>query len=129
MAYDPTDAVTARRLLERAVEMNTVPVLTAAEIDDLMEIAADDDDGTTVYTAQHLNDAAATGWQLKMNKVSSDFTVTLEDGVKFNREQVLDRCERIRDAYLSGRASVIGRPRRRGSIISIPLVTDIGEVS
>lgn len=130
MATDPvTDETIARRLLERAVQWDQAPTLTEAEVDDLMLMAGSDDDGDTVYTGAGLNAAASAGWTWKAGKVAADFTVALEDGVKFNREQVHAHCLEMAANYLLGEASVLGTPRRRGTIVSIPLVTDIGEVS
>lgn len=125
MAYDPTDAVTARTLLERAVQWEEAPTLTSAEVDDLLALAETDG----AYAATDLNGAAATGWQWKANKVAGDFTLSLEGGVKFDRAQVLAHCERMRDAYLAGRASVIGTPRRRGTIAVIETTAQLPEVS
>ena len=125
MAFDPADAVTARALLERAVEMTVVPVLTSAEVTQLMDMAEADGE----YTGAALNGAAATGWQWKAQKVTPNFSLSLEGGVKFDRAKVLEHCEQMRDAYLSGRASVIGTPRRRGTVASIALTAELPEVS
>ena len=130
MATDPvTDQTIARRLLERAVQWEEAPALTEAEVDDLMLMAGSDDDGDTVYTGAGLNAAASAGWAWKAGKVAADFTVALEDGVKFNRSEVHAMCMKHKADYGSGRSSVLGTPRRRETIVSIPLVTDIGEVS
>jgi hypothetical protein len=125
MAYDPTDAVTARALLERAVQWEDAPALTSAEVDSLMDLAETDGE----YAASDLNGAAATGWGWKAGKVAGDFALSLEGGVKFNRDQVYAHCLGMVDAYLSGRASVIGTPRRRGTIASIGVTAELPEVS
>lgn len=126
MATDPiTVEADARRLLERATAADTAPTLTTAEIDDLMAMAASD--GTYAGTA--LNSAAATGWRWKAGKVTPDFDVSLEGGVKFSRDQVYAHCREMELAYLNGTASVIGTPRRRGGIVSVPLVSEIGSLA
>lgn len=130
MAADPiTDDAIARRLLERATAADTTPELTTQEVDDLMARAASDDDGSTVYTGAALNRAASTGWTWKAGKVSADFSLRLEDGVTFNRDEMFQHCLRMAADYLLGTASVIGTPRRNTGIVSVPLVSDIGEVS
>ena len=126
MAADPlTDAVVARRLLERAVLYDQKPVLTTEEIDDLMLVAtSQDDDDADQWTDADLNGAASLGWQWKAGKVAGNFTVGLKDGVKFNREQVHAHCLQMAADYLLGEASVLGTPRRRSGLASIRLVTD-----
>lgn len=125
MATDPiTVEADARRLLERAVAADTAPTLTTAEVDDLLLMAED----SATWPGTGLNGAAATGWRWKAGKVSEDFTVSLENGVKFAQEQVYQHCRDMERAYLSGTASVLGTPRRRGGIVSVPLVSEIGEL-
>lgn len=131
MASDPiTDPILARRLLERAVQWDQKPTLTEAEVDDLLVLAmSQDDGGNDQYTGTDLNGAASQGWTWKAGKVAGDFTVALTDGLKFNREQVHAHCLQMASDYLRGVASVLGTPRRQGGIVSIPLVSAIGEVS
>lgn len=125
MATDPiTVEADARRLLERATAADTKPELTEAEVDDLMAMAESDG----AYSGADLNRAASTGWTWKAGKVTPDFTVSLEGGVKFSREQVYAHCLKMADDYLLGSASVIGTPRRANGITSVPLISDIGEV-
>ena len=125
MAYDPTDTATARALLERAVQWEDAPALTSAEVDDLLALAETDG----AYPAAALNQAAATGWGWKAGKVAGDFALSLEGGVKFSREQVYAHCLGMVDAYLSGRASVVGTPRRRGLLAAISVTAELPEVS
>ena len=125
MAYDPTDAVTARALLERAVQWEDAPALTSAEVDSLMDLAESGGE----YAAADLNGAAATGWGWKAGKVAGDFALSLEGGVKFNRDQVYAHCLGMVDAYLSGRASVVGTPRQRGGIVSFGVTAEIGDMT
>lgn len=129
MATDPiTVEADARRLLERATAADTKPTLTTAEVDDLMTAAGSDDDGATVYTGADLNRAASTGWTWKAGKVSTKYTMALGDGVKMNRAEMYAHCLNMAAAYLTGRASVIGTPRRSAGIVSVPLVSEFGEV-
>jgi hypothetical protein len=125
MAYDPTDAVLARRLLERAVKWEEEPTLTEAEVDDLMALAETDGE----YPVSALNGAAATGWQWKLNQIAGEFSLSLEGGMKLNIDEMIANCEANRDAYLNGIASVIGTPRRRGTIASIGVTAELPEVS
>lgn len=125
MAYDPTDEVLARRLLERAIKWEEEPTLTAAEVDDLLAMAETGGE----YPVAALNGAAATGWQWKLNQIAGEFSLSLEGGTKLNLDEMTANCAANRDAYLIGTASVIGTPRRRGGIVSVPLVSEIGELA
>lgn len=131
MATDPlTDAIVARRLIERAVQWDQAPALTSAEVDDLMLMAVSQDaDGVNQYTAADLNGAAAAGWQWKAGKVSGSYTMSLGDGVKLNRSEVHAMCLSMAADYLLGEASVLGMPRRRTGIVSIRTISDIGTVT
>lgn len=125
-----TDATVARRLLERAVAAGTNPALTPAEVTDLMALAASlaADGVTTVYTGADLNIAASTGWQWKAGKVAGDFSVSLEGGMKFAREQVYAHCIDMANEFGSGQRSVLGSSLAggRGGIRSIGLVSSLG---
>jgi hypothetical protein len=128
MATDPlTDATQARTLLEQATAWDSDPVLTSTEVDDLMDLAAsENDDSDTVYTGADLNRAASLGWQWKAGKVAGYFTTALPDGMKFNREQVYEHCMTMAANYASGILSVIGTGlpgRRTSGIASVGLMT------
>ena len=127
MATDPvTVEATARTLLERSVAWESVPVLTTAEIDDLLDLASSENDAEAiVYTGRDLNRAASIGWQWKAGKVASYFTTALPEGMKFNREQVYEHCIQQSVGYANGSLSVIGTslPGRHAGISSIHLVS------
>lgn len=123
MATDPlTDAVLARTLLERAVAWQTAPVLTTQEVTDLLALALTDG----AYGGADLNRAASLGWQWKAGKTAGDFTVSLEGGMKFSREQVYAHCMEMAAKYATGELSVLGTSlagRRRSGIGVIGLVS------
>jgi len=101
------------------VQWDQKPTLTTQEVDDLLLMA---DSGGT-YTGADLNAAAAQGWRMKAGKVAGNYTQSLGDGVKFNREQVLTNCREMADDYASGKASVLGKMRRRSGIGVVGLVS------
>ena len=130
MAYDPTDATTARYLLEQALAMTTRPTLDAAQVDALMMFAASTDAVTlgTVYTAASLDAAAAKGWEWKTGLVSDQYDLGGGNGRTLTRSQWFDHCERMANAYATGRKSVADSPRRAGGIGTIELTTWPDEV-
>ena len=128
MATDPlTSEAQARTLLEQATAWNNAPELTEAEVDDLMDLAASENDAEeTVYTGTDLNRAASLGWQWKAGKVAGYFTTALPEGMKFNREQVYEHCMTMAANYATGALSVIGTSlpgRRQSGIVSVGLMT------
>lgn len=128
MATDPlTSEADARTFLERAVAHTTVPVLSPDEVDDLVRLAGTlTDDLTMEYSGVDLNRAASLGWQWKAGKVASDFTVSLTDGMKFNRAEVYEHCMVMSADFALGRKSVLGTSlpgRSRSGIGSVTLVS------
>ena len=110
MAYDPTDATTARYLLEQALAMTTRPTLDAAQVDALMMFAASTDAVTlgTVYTAASLDAAAAKGWEWKQGLVSDQYDLGGGAGKTLDRSQWFDHCMRMAAGYADGTFSVLG---------------------
>ena len=125
MAYDPTDAVTARYLLEQALAMTTQPTLSEAQVDALMTWAESTDADTlgTVYTATSLDAAAAKGWEWKQGLVSDQYDLGGGPGRTLTRSQWFAHCEAMATAYATGRKSVAGSPRRGSGIGVIGLVS------
>lgn len=94
----------ARARLERMVAHDVDPVLSSAEVDDLMEIAKredseglapSDDDWEPTFD---LIPAAAEGWRWKAGKASPRFGVTLNTEA-LQRQQVYAHCIAQADIY------------------------------
>jgi hypothetical protein len=128
---DPlTSASEARYLLEQATAAAVLPGLTSTEISALLDMAASlttDTPPATVYTGRDLNRTASLGWQWKANKVSGDFTISLEGGMRFSREQVYAHCVDRAAAFAVGTANVLTSGGGRMGITSIGLTTSLTE--
>lgn len=120
MAYDPTDAVQAKALLEQALAMTTRPTLEAAQVTLLMELAVDAD---ATYTAASLNSAAARGWMWKAGLTSDQYDIGGQGGSKLTRSQWFDHCREMAAAYGSGALSVTGEFRSGAGIGTIGMIT------
>jgi hypothetical protein len=117
------DAALARRLLEAAVAMTTKPALSAAQVDDLMVVAASlDADLNTVYVDTGLNRAASLGWAWKAGLTSDQYDLGGGPGKTLTRSQWFDHCTQMSRSYASGTLGVLGG-RRSGGIGVISLVT------
>lgn len=124
MAYDPSDAATARALLEDALAWETAPVLTEEQVDRAFALASSlDDDSNTVYLTANLNKAAAWGWNVKAAIATADFeTLKAASGATLSRD-LADHCKSMALAYGTGSLSVTGDSTARGGIRSIGLMT------
>ena len=128
--YDPTDAATARLLLEDALALTTKPTLETEQVDRAFGIASSlDTDGVTViYTAADLDRAAVWGWNVKAGLTSDQYDLGGQGGSKLTRSQWQAACERMADRFNVGRSSVTGETLRSGrGIASITLSTDLSE--
>ncbi|MDQ3654012.1 MAG: hypothetical protein M3457_02885 [Chloroflexota bacterium] len=127
MAYDPTNAVTARALLEDAIALATTPTLTTAQVDRAFALASSlAADGVTIqYTASDLNRAAAWAWNLKAGLTSNQYDLGGGSGVTLDRSQWHAHCRSMAYAYGSGSMSVTGASTARGGIGSIALTTEV----
>lgn len=90
--------------LQRMVAYDSDPVLTAEEVEDLLALSAvADADGLaptdTGWTPTwDLHRGAAEGWRWKAAKAASRFQFSA-DGASFNRQQVIEHCERMSAQY------------------------------
>ncbi len=127
MAYDPTNAVTARALLEDAIALATTPTLTTAQVDRAFALASSlAADGVTIqYTASDLNRAAAWAWNLKAGLTSNQYDLGGGSGVTLDRSQWHAHCRSMAHAYGSGAMSVTGTSTARAGIGSIALTTEV----
>lgn len=117
------DAALARRLLESAIAMNTNPTLTEAQVDDLMTLAAsEDDDLNTVYVDVDLNRAASLGWSWKAGMTSDQYDLGGGPGKTLTRSQWFEHCQQMSRSYASGALGVVGG-RRGGGIGSVSFVS------
>lgn len=100
----------ARAILERAVAWEAHPILTEADIDELLIAARiadadgllpDDEDWAPTWD---LNGAAADGWERKAGLVAGDYDFG-EDGQRFNRSQVHAMCLVQADRFDGRRSS------------------------
>lgn len=125
MAYDPTDAVTARALLEDALSWEAEPVLTTAQVDRAFALASslDTDDVTVLYTSANLNKAAAWGWNVKLGKAVELFKLGASGGAEINEDQVYIHCREMAAAYGSGALSVTGESRTGRGMASVGMIT------
>src|SRR5688500_14848803 len=96
MAYDPTDPVQARALLEQALAMDTAPTLSVTQVNLLMALAVD---ATDTYTAAALNAAAARGWMWKAGLTSAQYDISGQGGAKLTRSQWYDHCVEMSQRY------------------------------
>jgi hypothetical protein len=126
VAFDPTNAATARLLLEDALALATKPTLTTAQVDRAFALASSlDTDGVTVlYTAANLNRSAAWGWNVKSGLVSDKYDLGAGSGVSLTRDQWFQHCMTMAAMYGSGAMSVTGTSTRRSGIGSIALTTE-----
>lgn len=105
----------AQARIERMVDYNTDPTLSASDLTDLLEVAARPDDsgytradGSAVWTPTwDLNSAAVEGWRRKAGKAAARFSFA-EDGQRFDRAQIYAHCIAQADAY--GRKVMGGVP-------------------
>ena len=103
----------ARARLERMVAASAVPELVAAEVDDLMLLAARNDsanlppgdpDWEPTYA---LNAAAAEGWRWKAGKVAGAVTIG-QDGSTINRSDMHKACMAQAAHYDSMKNDTVG---------------------
>jgi len=127
VAYDPSNAVTARALLEDALAMSTKPTLSPAQVDRAFALASSlDTNGVTVlYTAANLNRAAAWGWNVKAGLTTAQYDLGGQGGSSLTRSQWHDHCVRMANAYGAGVMSVTGASTGRSGIGSIGLTTEL----
>lgn len=123
MAYDPSDATTARALLEAAIAWETAPELEVEQVDMLFALASSlDEDGNTVYLSKDLNKAAAKAWNIKAGLASGMYSkLRAASGAELVRDQ--DYFLRMAQAYATGAMSVTGESTSRGGINSVGLMT------
>ncbi len=126
--YDPTDAVTARALLEDALSWETNPALDYDQMDRALALAESlDTDGITVlYTAASLNRAAAWGWNIKAGLTSAQYDLGGQGGSNLTRSQWHDHCVGMARMYATGEMSVAGTSTARGGLRSIGVTTVVG---
>ena len=104
MAYDPTDAVTARAFFEDAIGFGSTPSLTEAQVDRYFGLAEDDG----YYTASSLNMAAAAAWDAKANLTADQYDIGGGPGRTLDRSQWHQFCKARAAEYRAGIASVTG---------------------
>jgi hypothetical protein len=99
-----SEADDVRAKISRMVEATSEPVLSADDLDDLVDAAARADaDGLyrndPAWTPTwDLNAAAAEGWARKASKAASNFNFS-EDGQRFDRAQVYAHCAAQQKMY------------------------------
>jgi len=127
VAYDPSNAVTARALLEDALALATKPTLTTAQVDRAFALASSlDTNGVTVlYTAANLNRAAAWGWNVKAGLTAAQYDLGGQGGSSLTRSQWHDHCRNMAMLYGAGAMSVTGASTGRSGIGSIGLTTEL----
>lgn len=97
----------ARARLTRMIAMDTEPLLTADDLDLLVEIAKKpDSDGRTPSDVDwvetwDLNHAAMTGWEWKAGKASAGIAFS-EDQQSFSVQQIYDHCMAQAHHYARG---------------------------
>lgn len=120
------DAVRADRVLRQWTQVSVAPVLTTAEIDDLLwSSRVSDIDGrliddvlwTPTYGDAGLRQAAAQGWRLKAGKLTPEFDASVGSDTEFKRKQKFDMCMAMAAEFDSGAGG-------SGGIFSIPIVGD-----
>lgn len=104
-----TDAVIARRFLERALAHESKPALDAASVADLMTIAEVIDLETLAvsYTSYSLNKAAAVGWNWKSALTADAYDIGGGNGKTLKRDQWFEHCRTMSAAYGTGSMSVL----------------------
>ncbi len=124
--FDPTDAVTARALLEDALAMSTKPTLSPAQVNRAFDLASSlNDVGEVIYVSAALNRAAAWGWNLKAGMTTAQYDLGGQGGSSLTRSQWHDHCLRMANAYGAGVMSVTGASTGRSGIGSIGLTTEL----
>ena len=123
MAYDPTDAVTARGLLEDALALTSSPALTTVQVDRLFALAAEIGDSGTTYPVDALQRAVVQGWQIKAGLTADRYDLGGGTGKTLDESQWFDHCLRMASAYATGVMHVTGATRARGGIGSIRTIT------
>jgi len=120
------DPVFARRMLERAIAMQTTPTLDTAAVNDLMAIAVTTGTGgdPDIYTGADLNRAASIGWQWKDGLTSNQYDLGGGER-KLTRSQWNGVCRRNAADYATGFKTVIGDGGRRSGVGSIQLVSSM----
>lgn len=128
MAYDPTNAVTARAMLEDAIAPSVEPTLTVAQVDRAFALASSlDTDGVTVlYTAASLNKSAAWAWNTKAAKAAALVDLASGSGASLKESAVYLHCRDMAAAYGTGKMSVTGTSSGRG-IGSIGVITPLSK--
>lgn len=128
----------ARASLERMVAAEAHPLLTDADLDELLAAAQitdsdgldpTDDDWTPTWD---LHGAAADGWERKAGLVAGDYDFG-EDGQRFDRSQVhamcikqADRFDSRRSSRSSFRAVTLQSPYGGAAVDSAPSLLDFG---
>ncbi len=126
MAYDQTDAVTARALLEDALALGTNPTLTTVQVNRAFALASSlNAVGEVIYVSADLNRAAAWGWNLKAGMTTDQYDLGGQGGSSLTRSQWHDHCVRMANAYGAGVMSVTGASTGRFGIGSIGLTTEL----
>ncbi len=126
MAYDPSNAVTARALLEDALALGTSPTLSSAQVNRAFDLASSlNDVGEVIYVSAALNRAAAWGWNLKAGMTTDQYDLGGQGGSSLTRSQWHDHCVRMANAYGAGVMSVTGASTGRSGIGSIGLTTEL----
>ena len=109
MAYDATDAVTARALFEDAIGVGSTPDLTSAQIDRYFGLASD---ARGTYPAVDLNRAAAVAWDTKSNLTADRYDLGGGPGVTLKESQWHQFCKARAADYRYGIATVTGEDVR-----------------
>ncbi len=129
MAYSPSDAVTARALLEDALALGTNPTLSTSQVNRAFALASSlNTAGGVIYVSADLNRAAAWGWNLKAGMTTDLYDLGSQGGSSLTRSQWHDHCVRMANLYGSGAMSVTGASTSRSGIGSIQMVSDAGIV-
>lgn len=101
----------ARARLERMIAPDMDPVLTSADVDDLLTLAKRPDvDGLLPSDVEwtptwSLDAAAAAAWEVKAGRAASGYRFS-EDGQSFSREQIHTQCLNMAKLYRRGSTSV-----------------------
>ncbi|MEJ7901902.1 MAG: hypothetical protein WKF63_08630 [Thermomicrobiales bacterium] len=126
MAYDQTDAVTARALLEDALALGANPTLTTVQVNRAFALASSlNAVGEVIYVSADLNRAAAWGWNLKAGMTTDQYDLGGQGGSSLTRSQWHDHCVRMANAYGAGVMSVTGASTGRSGIGSFGLTTEL----
>lgn len=126
MAYDPSDAVTARALFEDAIAVTAKPILSVAQVNRGFALASSLTTlGAVVYLARDLDKAAAWAWGIKAGLASAEYEkLGGGAGVVLERKLAAE-CERKSLAYRDGHLTVAGNATRRSGIGSVALVSSL----